>query len=104
MSSKSLEKDIIMKRINGIQSECGELNDLSKIPFKEFENGVGFKLAQYHLHSALEGVFNISAHILSCISGAQATEHKEIARKMGEYKIVKKEFTSPRLSSFSRTH
>mgnify|MGYP001570211508 CR=1 FL=1 len=68
------------------------MEKLAKIPFDEFKNGVGFKLAQFHLHRALEGIFHIGAHILSRIPGAQVSEYKEIARKLGEYKIVDKNF------------
>ena len=103
MSPKSLEIDIITKRINGIQTEVAELGNLAEDPFEEFENGAGFKLAQYHLHRALEGVFNIGAHILSCIPGGQATEYKEIARKLGEYKIVDKKFADETLPKWPAT-
>lgn len=101
MSPKSLETDIVTKRINGIQTEVAELGNLAKMPIEEFESGVGFKLAQYHLHRALEGVFNIGAHILSCIPGGQATEYKEIARKLGEYKIVDKKFADETLAKMA---
>ena len=102
MTKKSLEKDIILKRMNGIQAEIKELRDLAKIPFDDFKDGVGFKLAQYHLHRALEGVFHISAHVLSCIPGAQATEYKELARKLGEYKIIDKNFAETRLVEMAK--
>lgn len=97
----ALDKDTILKRINGIQEEIKELNKLAKIPFEEFEEGVGFKLAHYHMHRALEGVFHIGAHILSRIPGGQATEYKEIARKLREYKIVDKDFAKNRLEEMA---
>ena len=98
MTKLTLDKDTILKRINGIQGEISELEKLAKIPFDEFKNGVGFKLAQFHLHRALEGVFHISAHILSRIPGAQASEYKEIAKKLGEYKIIDKNFEEEKSS------
>lgn len=49
------------------------------------------------MHGALEGVFHISSHILSRILGADAAEYKEIARKLGEYKIIDKNFAETRL-------
>lgn len=55
MTDLALEKDIIVKRIEGIEAELSELK----------------KLAQFHLHRTLEGVFNISSHILSRIPEAR---------------------------------
>ena len=53
------------------------------------------------MHRALEGVFHIAAHILSRIPGGQATEYKEIARKMGEYKIIDKNFANTKLEEMA---
>lgn len=93
----TLEKDIILKRINGIQAELKELRSFSGVDFEEFKTGVGYKLAQYHLHRALEGVFNISSHILSRIPGGEATQYKEIAQKLGEFGIIDKDFANEKL-------
>src|SRR3990167_8357154 len=97
-----IEQDIIIKRVNGIEGEIAELQKLALIPFDEFKGGVGFKLAHYHLHRALEGVFHISAHILSRIPGAQATQYKELARKLGEYGIVDKNFANTKLVEMAK--
>lgn len=101
MTKLFLDRDIILKRINGIQGEIKELEKLAQLSFEEFEKGVGFKLAQFHLHRALEGVFHISAHILSRIPGAQASEYKEMARKIGEYHIVDKHFADTALQEMA---
>ena len=98
----ALEKDIIMKRVNGIQQEIAELKKLGKQSFREFKNGVGIKLAHYHLHRALEGIFHISAHVLSRIPGAQATEYKEMALKLGEFGIVPKKFAEQKLALMAK--
>lgn len=91
--SLPIEKDVVIKRIDGIHQELIELRALGELSKNDFCEGVGFKLAQYHLHRALEGVFNIGAHILSRIPGAQAAQYKEIALKLGEYGIVDKNFS-----------
>ena len=78
MTTPAIEQEVIIKRINGIQGEIAELANLAKIPFEEFHTGVGFKLAQYHLHRALEGVFHIAAHILSRIPGLEGDESAEV--------------------------
>ena len=100
--SNRLEKDVIVKRINGIQRELSALHRIQEIPFKEFAGGDGFKLAQFHLHRALEGVFNISTHILSRLPGAQATSYAEVARKLGEFGIIDKKFSEENLVKMAK--
>lgn len=98
MTKLTLEKDIIVKRIAGIESELLDLEKLSKLKFEEFENGDGWKLAQFHLYRAIEGVINISSHILSRIQGVQITKYSEIAVFLGEKGIVDKDFANENLS------
>ena len=102
MTTGIIEKDVVLKRINGIQQEIAELEKLGKLSLEEFRGGDGFKLAEYHLHHALEGVFNIASHILSRIPGGQATQYQEIARKMGAYHIVDNMFADTRLVEMAK--
>lgn len=102
MTQNALEKDIVLKRINGIQQEIAELQKLSVLSFEEFKDGDGYKLAQYHMHRALEGVFNIGSHILSRIPGGEATQYREIAEKLGEFGIVDKEFAQKKLTLMAK--
>lgn len=97
MKNLPLNKEIILVRLNGIEGELIELTKLRKLSQKEFKEGDGFKIATYHLHRALEGVFNIGSHILSRLPGAQAHDYKEIARKLGEYHILDRSFTETKL-------
>lgn len=97
-----IERDVVMVRINGIEGELAELGNLAKEPFDSFAHGVGYKLASYHLHRALEGVFHIAAHILSRVPGGQVTQYKEIARKLGEIGVVPKEFADGRLVTMAK--
>lgn len=94
MKTQQLEKDTIIKRINGIQAELAELQRLGARSLEAFSSGDGYKLAEYHLHHALEGVFHITSHILSRIPGGQATEYAESARKLGEFGVIDKEFAN----------
>ena len=87
MTTQKLEKDIIIKRIDGIEAELAELKKLGQQNLNQFQSGDGWKLAQFHLHRALEGVFNIGSHIISRIPGASASQYKEIALKLGENKL-----------------
>jgi len=97
MKNLPIEKDTVLKRVGGIQEEIAELSHLAKLPQKEFETGDGHKLAEYHLHRALEGVFNISSHILSRIPGGEATQYGEIAKKLGELGIIDSAFAEEKL-------
>ena len=94
MNPLKLEKDIIIKRMAGIETELEELKQLGKQDFQ--------KLAQFHLHRALEGVFNIGSHLLSRIPGATATQYKEIALKLGEYKLAPSEFSRTKLVEMAK--
>ncbi|KKT41490.1 hypothetical protein A2W54_04075 [Candidatus Giovannonibacteria bacterium RIFCSPHIGHO2_02_43_13] len=96
-----LEKDTIVTRINGIQIEIVELKNLSKQTLENFKTGDGHKLAEYHIHRALEGIFHIGSHILSRIPGGQAAEYKEIARKLGEFGIMDKSYANGALSKMA---
>ena len=102
MKELPLEKETIVKRINGIQLEIAELLELGKQSLEEFTSGDGYKLAEYHLHHALEGVFHIGSHILSRIPGGQATEYAESARKLGEFGIIDKEFANTTLVKMAK--
>ncbi len=98
MTPLPLEKETVLVRINGIQGELADLRRLAKIPFKEFAAGDGFKLAQYHLHRALEGVFHIAAHILSRLPGGSGGgSYKDMAQLLGEKGIVGMEFSKNNL-------
>lgn len=101
MNRQNLERDVIIKRVNGIQAEIAAMQALATLSFEDFQQAKGFELGQYHLHRALEGVFNISAHILSRIPGGQATKYREMAQKLGEYRIVDKQFADTKLSTMA---
>jgi len=101
MKNFPIEKDTVLKRVNGIQIELAELEKLGELSFENFQKEKGFELGQYHLHRALEGVFNISAHILSRIPGGQATKYKDMARNLGKFGIVDKQFAETELSKMA---
>lgn len=101
MTKLFLDSDTILKRLAGIQQELKELEQLQAIPLLEFSEGVGFKLAQFHLHRALEGVFHIGSHMLSRIPGADAAEYKAMAKKLGEVGVVEKKFAETILSQMA---
>jgi len=92
MTPRPLEREAIMPRLDGIRKNIKKLEELSKLPFENFAQGDAYDLAQHHLRLALEGIFNISSHILSRLPGGRATEYKDMARKMAELKVLPQEF------------
>lgn len=94
MKNLPLEREAILPRMDGIRKNLKKLEELSVLPFEQFSQGDPYDLAQHHLRLALEGVFHISTHILSRLPGGRAVEYKEVALKMGELKVVPKEFAS----------
>lgn len=102
MTKLKLERQIITVRIEGIEAEIAVLKKLGENDFAEFKSGDGWKLAQFHLHRALEGVFNIATHILSRIPGGAASQYKEIAVKLGEFKIVPADFAKNKLVQMAK--
>jgi uncharacterized protein YutE (UPF0331/DUF86 family) len=97
MKKLAIEKDVVLKRANGIENELVELKKLAEFSFEEFKTEKGFELGQYHLHRALEGVFNISAHILSRIPGGMATKYRDMAQNLGKYRIIDRRFAETKL-------
>jgi len=102
MKNIVIEKDVILKRVNGIEAEVAELKKLAGFSFEEFKREKGFELGQYHLHRALEGVFNISAHILSRISGGMATRYKDMALNLGKFGIIDRQFAETKLTDMAK--
>lgn len=102
MTPLPLEKETLLVRINGIQGELVELKKLARVPLDEFGKGDPFKLAQYHLHRTLEGVFHIAAHILSRIPGGrEGGTYKEMARLLGEKGILNADFANNNLKKMA---
>lgn len=87
-----IEKEAIMPRIDGIRKNLKKLENLAALSFEDFVEGDAYDLAQHHLRLALEGLFHISSHILARLPGGRATHYKEVALKLGEFKIVTKSF------------
>ncbi len=49
MKKQPLEKDTILKRVNGIQADLAEIQELGKQTLEMFSSGNGYKLAEYRL-------------------------------------------------------
>lgn len=102
MTDFILNKETILKRINGIQEEINQMKKSGDADFSEYEKSDRYKIAEYHLHRALEGVFNIGAHILSRIPGGKADEYKQVAQNLGKFNIVPKDFADNNLAKMAK--
>jgi uncharacterized protein YutE (UPF0331/DUF86 family) len=100
MTKLALKQQSILPRIDGISADITRLRKLASLPREEFVdlNKDHVDVAKTRIREALEGVFNIGAHILARIEGARATEFKEIAKKLGEIGIVDKNFANTTLT------
>lgn len=98
MKETPLEREALFPRIDGIQKNIAKLKRLAALSEKEFSDEDNFALAQHNMRLALEGVFNISSHILSRLPGGRAVEYKEMALKMGEQKVVPRNFAEKALA------
>ncbi|MEA3295650.1 MAG: HepT-like ribonuclease domain-containing protein [Patescibacteria group bacterium] len=101
MKNAPINKQVILLRVNGIQGEMQELKKVRDLNFDEFSSGSGYKIAHYHLHRALEGVFNIGSHILARIPGVEITDYKGIAISLGANGIVDKKFANTKLKDMA---
>ena len=103
MKKLPLKLQSIVPRMDGIMKDMVKLQQLGSVPKDKFvsEKNDYFDVAKLRLREALEGVFNIGAHILSRIEGGRTTEYKDIAKKLGEFGIVDKNFADGVLSQMA---
>lgn len=97
-----LEREALLPRIDGIRKNIAKLNDLGKLSLAQFSTDDPFDLAQHHLRLALEGVFHIGTHILSRLPGGRAVDYGDIAKKLGDFKIVDRDFADQHLVPMSK--
>ncbi|MEW6456671.1 MAG: HepT-like ribonuclease domain-containing protein [Acidobacteriota bacterium] len=92
MKEIPLNKHTITSKLDEIQRDVEKLKKFQSISYEEFKEGENFAIAEHYLRRALEALFEIGAHILSKIPGARITSYREIAKNLGQYKIVLREF------------
>ncbi len=97
MKELKIDKKIILERIDIIQKSLKKLKELQFLTPGKFMLGENFATAEHYLRYALEATFDICAHILSRIPGAQVAEYKQMAIEMGKQKIVPMEFAEKNL-------
>lgn len=100
MKKIPIKTESIAPRIDGITKDLAKLRKLAALSENDFcdTNNDYFDIAKLRLHEALEGVFHIGAHILSRMDGGRTTDYKDIAKKLGEFGIVDKNFACEKLA------
>lgn len=102
MKKLKIDKEIILKRVNIIQESLQKLNNLKSLTPSKFMLDENFAIAEHYLRYALEATFDICAHVLSRIPGAQMGEYKKMAIEMGRQKIVPMDFAQEKLEKMAR--
>lgn len=97
MKDLKIKKQTILDRIGIIENSLRKLEASKSLPFDNFLEGENFAITEHYLRYALEAAFDICAHILSRIHGAQVDEYKQMALEMGRKKIVSMDFAEEKL-------
>ncbi|MBI3335894.1 MAG: DUF86 domain-containing protein [Candidatus Portnoybacteria bacterium] len=93
MTNIPLKRESLLPRIDGIARDKEKLQNLGALTLEEFSLSDNFDRVQFYLRRALEGVFHIGAHILSRKNGGRVTQYQDIARHLGEFGIIDKQFS-----------
>jgi len=96
-----IDKKVIVERIDIIQKSFKKLAELKKLTSGRFMLSDNFAIAEHYLRYGLEATFDICAHILSRIPGAQVDEYKKMAVEMGRKKIVPMDFAKNTLTKMA---
>ena len=92
MESLPINKDTILTKLGEIQEDMVKLKTMGNLTLEEFKTGENFAIAEHYLRRGLEALFETGAHILSRLPGKRPSGYKDIARLLGELKIVPSDF------------
>lgn len=91
MVISNLNIKLIEDRISFINKAVARLQRLSALQENAFLEGDAPAIAESYLRRSLEALFDIGRHIIAKTAGKAAVEYKEIARVLGDCRIVSKE-------------
>lgn len=97
MESLPINKDTILTKLGEIQEDMVKLKTIGNLTLEEFKTGENFAIAEHYLRRGLEALFETGAHILSRLPGKRPSGYKDIARLLGELKIVPSDFAEETL-------
>jgi uncharacterized protein YutE (UPF0331/DUF86 family) len=101
MQKNPIDKEVIIDRLAHIQRSLERLREMKKMTPGEFMLEDNFAIAEHYLRYAIEATFDICAHILARIPGAEVGEYKVIAREMGAQGILPKKFAEETLQEMA---
>lgn len=101
MKNLKIDKNLIVSRIKLIELYLKRLREMQNLSKGKFALPDNFAIAAYNLRSALEATFDICAHILSRIPGAQIDEYKQMAVEMGKQGLIPMDFAKNQLQKMA---
>lgn len=100
-TTSPLQKYALIPRIDGIEEELAKLKNIAglKKSSKSTLTDTEFAVGCFHLQHILEGIMNISSHIIARIPGSikEGTRYQDIARAMGKTGVLPKDFAENQL-------
>lgn len=93
MVISSLNIKLIEDRLGFIVKALEKLKQLSKMEKEEFLKNDTPAIAESYLRRTLKCIFDIGRHILAKTAGKGFVEYKQIAKKLGENKILPKNYS-----------
>lgn len=97
MKKLPVNKHTITVKLDEIQRCVEKLKQFQAMTLDEFKGGENFAISEHYLRRALEAVFEIGSHILARLPGGKVSGYKEIAKKLGEHRILTPEFAKETL-------
>lgn len=97
-----INKKIIKEKLFIIEGALSRLKQFRPYSLEAFKEGDCFAVADHHLRRALEALLEIGIHILSRIPGAKPASYSDIARLLGEHKIVPRDFAEKELTQMAK--
>ncbi len=89
-----LNKEKITKLIGEIQGAREELKRFEKMSLDEFlSSRDNYAIGEHHLRKALEGILNVSTHIVSRLpGGVKSKDYTDVIIALGDSEVLPKEF------------
>lgn len=97
MKKLPINKHTVIVKLDEIHRSMEKLKQFKGMTLDEFKSGENFAVSEHYLRRALEAVFEIGSHILARFPGGKASGYKDIAKKLGDHKIVSSEFAKETL-------
>ena len=101
MTDIKIDKEIILHRSKLIEKYLRRLKGLQGLSEGKFTLPDNLDVAAYNLRSALEATFDICAHILARIPGAEVDEYKKMAHEMGKQGVIPMSFAEGQLEKMA---